>query len=139
MDIHTLGTGLRKEEEFVEILDHYLIEAFIDVRSFPRSKLPHYNRPYLEDLLIKNGISYHFMGKELGGFRKGGYERYTETSEFARAIERIEIYAQDKRSVIVCSETLPWKCHRRWIARELTKRGWHVIHILTVDRIWEPS
>lgn len=138
-DIYTLGTGLRKEEEFIEILNHYLIEGFFDVRSFPRSKLPHFSRGYLEDLLVKSGISYYFLGKELGGLRKGGYESYTETDAFSNAIDQIEKLAWEKRSVIVCAETFPWKCHRRWIARELTLRGWHVIHILNVDKVWEPS
>jgi len=75
--IYTLGTDRRSEEDFIEILLSYNIEVLIDVRSFPKSKIPTFNREYLEGLLEKEGIGYRFLGKELGGFRKGGYEAYT--------------------------------------------------------------
>ena len=138
MYIHTLGTSLRSEEEFVEVLRHYQIEAFLDVRSFPRSKLPTFNRDYLEELITKNGMEYHFLGKELGGFRKGGYEKYTRTDSFRKGIDRVEHLAQEKLSVIVCAEKLPWKCHRRFIAMELQKRGWKPVHIIETGKVWEP-
>ena len=138
MYIHTLGTSLRSEEEFVEVLRHYQIEAFLDVRSFPRSKLPTFNRDYLEELITKNGMEYHFLGKELGGFIKGGYEKYTRTDSFLKGIDRVEHLAQEKLSVIVCAEKLPWKCHRRFIAMELQKRGWKPVHIIETGKVWEP-
>ena len=139
MHIYTLGTSLRSEKEFVGILKRYKLEAFLDVRSFPRSKLPTFNRVYLEELITKNGLVYHFLGKELGGFRKGGYEKYTRSDAFQKGIDKVEQIAQAKVSVIVCAEKLPWKCHRRFIASKLQKRGWETVHIIEIDKVWEPQ
>ncbi len=136
--IYTLGTSRRTEEDFVEILNYYGIEVVIDVRRFPRSKLPTYNRDYLEGLLKDNRIEYLYLGAELGGFRKGGYLEYTETEEFSRGVEMLEETAVGRTSVILCAERFPWKCHRRWIARELAGRGWHVVHIIDKGKVWEP-
>jgi len=138
MRIYTLGTGRRTEEDFVEILNCYGIGALLDVRRFPRSKTPAYNRDYLEVLTRENGIEYHFLGDELGGFRKGGYQEYTRTDAFRKGIERLEHTARRRPSVVVCAERFPWKCHRRWIARELAARGWRVLHIIDKGKVWEP-
>jgi uncharacterized protein (DUF488 family) len=71
--IYTLGTDRRSEEDFVEILLAYNIQSLIDVRRFPRSKIPIFSRKNLELLLFREKLEYHFLGAELGGFRKGGY------------------------------------------------------------------
>ena len=137
--IYTLGTGLRSEEDFIEILLAYNIQSVIDVRSYPKSKIPVFNRENFEPLLNHEGIEYHFLGKELGGFRKGGYIAYTLTEEFNRGIELLESIAILKPSVIICAERFPWKCHRKWIARELQKRGWEVAHIIDKGKAWIPK
>ncbi len=137
--IFTLGTDRRSEEDFIEILLSQNVEALIDVRSFPKSKIAVFSRPNLEGLLKKEGIEYHYLGKELGGFRKGGYTEYIETDEFMRGIDVIESVAKGRLSVIICAERLPWKCHRKWISRELHKRGWHVEHIIDKGKIWVPK
>ncbi|HXX58464.1 MAG TPA: DUF488 domain-containing protein [Thermodesulfovibrionales bacterium] len=137
--IFTLGTDLRSEEDFVEILLSYGIEALVDVRSSPKSKIAVFSKANLEDLLRSEGIEYHFLGKELGGFRKGGYIAYTLTDAFVEGIGRLEALAQLRPSVIVCSERFPWKCHRKWISRELHKRGWEVEHIIDKGKVWVPK
>lgn len=137
--IFTIGTGLRSAEDFIETLLYYEVGAFLDVRSLPRSKMPHFNRQELSDLLAANGIAYHFLGRELGGFRKGGYAAYTATDEFSRGVSLAESIAREGTAVIACSEHFPWKCHRRWIARELHKRGWTVEHIIEKGKLWIPK
>lgn len=137
--IYTLGTSRRSWEDFIEILMAYGIECLVDVRSFPRSKLEHFRRENLEKSLVENGIEYRWLGKELGGLRKGGYEAHTQTELFREGIELVESVASEKLTVIVCAERFPWKCHRRWIARELQRRGWRVEHILEKDRVWVPG
>jgi uncharacterized protein (DUF488 family) len=137
--IYTLGTGRRSEEDFIEILLSYSIQALIDVRSLPRSKLPIFRKENLENLLRREGIDYHFLGKELGGFRKGGYTAYIITDDFKKGIELLESIAVVKTSVIVCAERFPWKCHRKWISRELHKRGWEVDHIIEKGKLWIPK
>jgi uncharacterized protein (DUF488 family) len=137
--VYTLGTDRRSEEDFVEILLDYDIKTLVDVRSFPKSKMPIFTRENLVNLLKKEGINYVFLGKELGGFRKGGYEAYTATEDFRRGVEMIEDIALSGASVIICAERFPWKCHRRWIARELHRRGWQVEHIIDKGKIWIPK
>jgi uncharacterized protein (DUF488 family) len=136
--IYTLGTGRRSEEDFIEILLSYGIERVIDVRTLPKSKNPAFTGDYLEDLLKREGIGYHFLGKELGGFRKGGFTAYTLTDAFIGGIEILESIALEGPSVIICAERFPWKCHRKWISRELHRRGWLVEHIIEKDRVWIP-
>ncbi len=137
-NIYTLGTGRRSREDFIEVLLGYGIEAYIDVRSFPRSKLPLFNRDALEEFLGMHGIQYHFFGKELGGLRKGGYAAYIATEDFNKGIDAVETIATEKTSVIACAEKFPWKCHRKWISRELHKRGWRIEHIIDKGKVWVP-
>jgi len=105
--IFTLGTSLRSFEDFIEIITNYEIEALIDVRSFPRSRLEHFSKSSLELSITKELMDYHFLGKELGGFRKGGYEAYTDTSEFIAGIVLLEGISIEKKTVIICSERFP--------------------------------
>jgi uncharacterized protein (DUF488 family) len=137
--IYTLGTNRRSEEDFIEILFAYNIQSLIDVRRFPRSKISIFRREKLEPFLNLEGIEYHFLGTELGGFRKGGYIAYTLTDDFRKGIDLLESIALTKISVIICAERFPWKCHRKWIARELHKRGWDVEHIIDKGKVWVPK
>ena len=137
--IYTLGTDRRSREDFIEILLSYGVEAFLDVRSFPRSKIPLFHRETLEELLPMHGIEYHFLGRQLGGLRKGGYVSFIVTEDFRKGIADVEEIAGLKKSVIVCAERFPWKCHRKWISRELQKRGWSVEHIIDKGKVWVPK
>lgn len=137
--IFTLGTGRRSEEDFVEILLAYGINAIIDVRSIPKSTNPAFTGQTLEALLKENLIDYYYLGRELGGIRKGGYALYTLTGDFKQGIERLEGIAENRLSAIICSEHFPWKCHRKWISRELHKRAWAVEHIIDKGKVWIPG
>lgn len=138
--IYTLGTSRRTEEDFIEILLAYGIACLIDVRRFPKSKIQGFSREDLVESLSLNGIKYYWLGEELGGFRKGGYEAYSQTGEFKKGISALEeIAGKEAVSVILCAERFPWKCHRRWIARELQRSGWHVKHIIDKGKVWEPK
>jgi uncharacterized protein (DUF488 family) len=137
--IYTLGTDRRSEEDFIEILLAYDISALIDVRSFPKSRVLIFTRENLKNLLCREGIAYHFLGKELGGFRKGGYVSYLMTDDFMQGIDLLESIAEKQTSVIICAERFPWKCHRKWISRELHKRGWQVEHIIDKGKVWIPA
>jgi len=137
--IYTLGTDLRTWEDFIEILLAYEIKAYIDVRSIPRSRIPAYSKRNLARELNNNGIEYHFFGPELGGLRKGGYTAYIITQDFLDGLARLEEIARNRVSVVACAERFPWKCHRKWISRELQKRGWMVEHIIDKGKLWIPK
>ena len=137
--IYSIGTSLRSAEDFMEIISAYGIMAVIDVRSYPRSKIEHFSRQPFSGLLQEGGIQYYFLGKELGGLRKGGYASYIITEEFHEGVRKLEAIAGKQTSVIVCAERFPWKCHRKWISLELHKHGWDVRHIIDKDKVWIPK
>lgn len=137
--IYTVGTSNYSKEDFLDLLYHYAVETVIDVRRFPKSKFEHFTRGNFASLLEKGGIHYLYLGKELGGFRKEGYEAYTSTTAFQKSIARLELTARKRVNAFVCAERLPWKCHRRFIASSLAQRGWQVVHIIDKDRAWKPK
>jgi len=137
--ICTIGTSNRSEEEFLRLLRTHEIEMVVDVRSFPTSKFPHFRREVLAQSLGEAGVGYAYLGRELGGYRKGGYEVYTQTHDYLQGIERLERIGSCCRCVALCAERLPWKCHRRFIGQSLQERGWKVVHIIEENRIWEPA
>ncbi len=137
--IYSLGTSNRTLEEFVKLLKSFAVEMVVDVRSYPTSKFLHFRKEFLLQSLGERGFGYFFLGKELGGYRQGGYEAYTQTLEYLVGIELLERMAFRCRCAILCAERLPWRCHRRFIGRSLQGRGWKVVHILETEKIWQDS
>jgi len=137
--LYTLGTSTRSEEEFIALLRHYRIETVVDVRSVPRSRFEHFTRENLERILEMEGFSYVYLGKELGGFRKGGYLAYTKTTPYQEGIRHLEEIGKEGIAAFFCAERFPWRCHRRFIASSLEERGWEVIHLIEKDRVWRPK
>lgn len=137
MEVFTLGTSNRSENEFLEILNYYKIKVVVDVRHFPTSKLfPHFKKENLEKFLKERGIDYYHLEK-LGGYRKEGYEEYTKTKDFEEGFKKLIEISEKKLTAIICAEKFPWKCHRAFIARKLEEKGIKVIHIIEKGRIWE--
>jgi uncharacterized protein (DUF488 family) len=135
--IFTLGTSNRSWQEFINLLRAYKIEMVIDVRSFPTSKFDHFKRESLNPSLGEAGFGYSYLGKELGGYRKEGYEAYTQTLPYLVGMELLERMSSRCRSAVLCAERLPWRCHRCFIGRSLQERGWEVTHIIDEKRIWK--
>ena len=99
------------------------------------SKAEHFKREKLEGWLGSFGISYIWLGDELGGFRKGGYERYMGSEGFRAGIERLMKIASKRRACIMCLEVSSKRCHRRFISQRLTSMGVKVTHILSAEKI----
>ncbi len=134
--IYSAGTSTRSEEEFIELLKSFGIRCVVDVRSFPTSRLEHFKGKNLELILKREGIRYVYLGNELGGFRKGGYEAHLLSETFRRGLEKMESIASAEPTLFICAERLPWRCHRRFIGNALKEKGWTVIHIIEKDRVW---
>ncbi len=127
--IYTIGHSTRSWKEFVKILKAYGIEIIVDVRRFPSSKkFPWFSKEHMEKALKGEGIKYFWI-EELGGYRKGGYANYTQTQEFEKGLEKLLEIAEKGKTAMLCSELLWWRCHRRYIADILVKRGTEVLHI----------
>lgn len=137
--VFTLGSSTRSAQEFLDLLARYHVEAIVDVRRFPTSRFEHFIKENLPPLLEENGIAYFYLGEELGGYRSRGYEAHMKSEEFEAGLARLQGVAQKKRVAIMCSERLPWRCHRRHIGRALQERGWEVHHLIDLDRVWIPK
>ena len=145
----TIGHSTRSLDEFIEILKSFQIEILVDVRSFPGSRrYPHFNREALQGPLGASGIDYIHL-PELGGRRRPlpdslnmawrnksfrGYADYMETDEFRDGIDQLLSLASNRRTVIMCSEAVWWRCHRSMISDYLKAKGVDVIHILAAGK-----
>ena len=122
-------------DEFVTLLHEHGIRQLVDVRRFPRSRRePQFNQETLARVLPARGVAYFWMGEELGGFRSGGYERYTETPTFRRGLEQLARHTTAARTAIMCAEGAWQRCHRRFIARRMAAIGYQVRHIVNVRK-----
>jgi uncharacterized protein (DUF488 family) len=128
--VWTIGHSNRSKEVFLEMLKEHGIQVLLDVRSFPTSKIEHFKRENMEKWLPENGIVYVWLGKELGGYRKGGYKRHMRTKLFRKGIKKLLEIASQKRTCIMCLEPNPKYCHRRFIAIHMERKGVKVIHII---------
>jgi uncharacterized protein (DUF488 family) len=137
--IYTIGTSNRTIEQFISLCKQFKLQAVVDVRRFPVSKFNHFKKDKLAATLRKGGIRYFYLGNLLGGFRKGGYGEFTRTPEFTEGIEELKKIALEFVTAFLCAEKFPWKCHRKFIALELVRKGWRVIHILDREKTWEPQ
>jgi len=140
MEIWDIGHSTRTEKEFMALLHKNRIEAVVDVRRFPSSKkFPHFEKVHLGKILGKNSIDYVWLGEKLGGFRKGGYENWIKTDEFASGINELERKAQKKRTAFMCAEADTTRCHRKFIIQFLELKGWTVHHIFSLSKRQDPS
>lgn len=59
-----------------------------------------------------------------------GYADYMQTPEFSSAVENLISLATTQRTVIMCSEAVPWRCHRSLVGDALLVRGVEVQDIM---------
>jgi uncharacterized protein (DUF488 family) len=149
LEIWTIGHSTRSAEEFLGLLAANKIEVLADVRRFAASrKYPHFGQADLSESLAKAGIKYAPF-PELGGRRRPrkdstntvwrnesfrGYADYMETGEFRAGIERLSNLAHRKRTALMCSEAVWWRCHRGLIADYLKSGGASVLHIVNAKK-----
>ncbi|MEU1367791.1 DUF488 domain-containing protein [Streptomyces sp. NPDC005803] len=145
--ICTVGHSTRAFDDMLELLRTNEISCLVDVRSFPSSrKFPQWNQQEIMDALPP-GIAYRWI-RELGGRRhtpKGvpsvngawrvkafrDYADYMASDDFERGLHELLDVAARERPAIMCSEAVPWRCHRRLITDALIVAGAEVVHIMS--------
>ncbi|KUN80989.1 DNA repair protein [Streptomyces bungoensis] len=145
--IWTVGHSTRDFDEMLTMLRNNEITHLVDVRSFPSSrKFPQWNQSAITEELPPD-IDYRWIPK-LGGRRhtpKGvpsangawevkafrDYADYMASDEFSEGLTELLELAGHGRPVIMCSEAVPWRCHRRLIADALIVAGAEVVHIVS--------
>ena len=141
LTVFTIGHSTHSYEHFLSLLRASEITAVADVRTTPFSRhFPHFNEGTLRSELKLDGISYVFLGKELGGRPSGpsfycdgvaDYEKMANTQMFASGIKRVIEGAKKFRVALMCSEHDPLDCHRcLLVARALCGEGVRLVHIL---------
>jgi uncharacterized protein (DUF488 family) len=136
----TIGHGDRTLEDLVDCLASFEVETVVDVRSYPTSRHhPRFSREELEPELTRRGFIYRWLGRELGGFRAGGYEAHMETELFAEGLRRLLGFAAEATTAILCAERNPTGCHRAHIAKAVEEKGVEVRHIITPGRTLSPG
>lgn len=147
----TFGHGTASQEELLRILVDAGVDVVIDVRRFPGSRRhPHVKREELTRWLPETGIEYRWE-ERLGGRRRPdgasphvglrnlsfrAYADHLTSDEFGTALDEVLEVAQRRTTVVMCSESVWWRCHRRLIADVVTlERGVPVRHLMHDGRL----
>lgn len=124
------------------------IELVLDVRTIPRSRTnPQYNQATFPQTLATFQLGYEHLpalggrrGKprevapEVNGFWINqsfhNYADYALGDEFREGFDQLLSIGHTRRCVLMCSEAVWWRCHRRIIADYLLSVGEDVFHLL---------
>ena len=149
----TFGHGTADEERIAGLLRGAGVAAVVDIRTAPGSRRhPHVARAELERWLPEHGIGYRW-DKRLGGFRRAapdspdtawrepmfrGYAAHMRQPGFLAALDEVLDQASARRTAVMCSESVWWRCHRRLVAdfTELARRV-PVRHLMHDGRLME--
>ncbi|MDY6931229.1 MAG: DUF488 domain-containing protein [Halobacteriota archaeon] len=141
--VYTIGHSNHDFDTFTQLIKG--VDVVVDLRSNPYSKyVPHFNKRDLKRGLEAIGIDYVFIkekgvGNILGGrpndeecyrSNKISYEVVKGKEWYKRGILGLIDISKEKRTVIMCSEEDPYRCHRHnLITESLLERGFTVVHI----------
>src|SRR5262245_53096414 len=139
--ILSIGHSNHALAQFIALIEGAGVSAIADVRSRPVSRwVPHFNKKPLEATLAERGISYLYLGHELGGrpddssLMKSGkpdYAAMARSLSFAAGLKRVIDASVNDVVALLCAERDPVDCHRfLLIGRELAARGIAIAHIL---------
>ncbi len=140
-ELYTVGHSTHSFQKLVGLLQRHNVNAVADVRSSPYSRMnPQFNRETLSEAFRRHGITYVFLGEELGARPSdsscyaGGrvqYELLAATELFQKGLHRVAKGAERYCLTLLCAEKDPTFCHRMiLISRLLVERGRSVTHIL---------
>ncbi|HXW82289.1 MAG TPA: DUF488 domain-containing protein [Acidimicrobiales bacterium] len=145
VELLTIGHGTLGQADLTSLLHVGEVGLLVDVRTAPGSRRhPHVARAALEQWLPEAGIAYEWEPR-LGGWRKAdpaspnlalrnesfrGYADYMRSEAFWAALDEVLALAAGRRTAVMCSESVYWRCHRRLIAdAAVIGRGARVSHL----------
>jgi uncharacterized protein (DUF488 family) len=149
----TVGHSTAGRDRLAGLLLGARIAAVVDVRTAPGSRRnADVGRRELARWLPERGVANRWE-KDLGGFRRTaadspdvvwrndsfrGYAGYARDPLFLAAMDRLLRKAGERRTAVMCSEAVWWRCHRRIIADfALLARGVPVLHLMPDGRLAE--
>lgn len=144
--LFTIGHSTQSIEAFCAPLTAHGVATLADIRSIPGSnRNPQFHAEALAASLAGLGITYIHLG-ELGGRRNRqrevderlnaawrnrsfrNYADYTTTADFDTGLS--DLLALDGPIVYMCSEAVPWRCHRTIVSDNLVAHGHEVTHLI---------
>lgn len=145
-ELLTVGHGAGSAEALGDLLRAADVAALVDIRIAPGSRRhPHFAGAALAQWLPSYDVRYSWE-RRLGGYRKPaperpdvalrnasfrGYAGWMRGEEFRAALSAMLAAAADEITVVMCSETLWWHCHRRLVADAVElAHGLRVQHLL---------
>jgi len=148
--IYTIGHSTRSVAKLVELLRRQDIRTVVDIRRFPRSAHnPQFNAETVASELAGSAIAYVHEPR-LGGRRHNtvidgenagwrntslrAFADYMATTEFQGGLTKISELSRGGPLAIMCSEAVPWRCHRSLVADALLACGREVFDIIG-DRV----
>lgn len=144
--VFTVGHSTHPQEHLIGLLVQHGITAVCDIRSKPYSRMnPQFNREEIKRQLRIAGLSYVFLGHELGArsadpsaYEQGKvhYEKLALTDLFQQGLARVREGLKSYRIALMCAEKDPLECHRSvLVARHLAGLGTRVEHIHADGRL----
>lgn len=144
--IYTIGHSTHSIEKLIHLLSSQFVSTIVDVRSTPYSRYnPQFNRESLISKLNRAGISYVFMGSELGARTediscyvdgKVQYSLLAQSGPFQKGLSQITERAKGQKIALMCAESDPLTCHRSiLICRRLADYGMEIKHILSNGQV----
>jgi uncharacterized protein (DUF488 family) len=138
--LFTIGHSNHPIERFLALVRQHGVETIADVRSRPYSRfVPHFGKERLAHILADEGLTYLFLGQELGGKPvqddppqvRLDYRARIEEPSFRRGIKALLDAARDRPTALMCRERDPLDCHRlHLICRYLRPTALDIRHIL---------
>nr|WP_274607005.1 DUF488 domain-containing protein [Agrococcus sp. KRD186] len=146
----TFGHGRLDGEGLRTLLAGAGVELVVDIRRFPGSRAnPAASRDAIEQELGTGGIDWRWE-ERLGGRRRltkeqdaaspdgwwrvaafRAYAEWTRTPEFAAGLAAVLADAGERRTAVMCSEAVWWRCHRRVVADVASVlHGAEVLHLM---------
>lgn len=144
--LFTIGHSTQSSEAFCAQLTEHGVATLADIRSIPGSnRNPQFHAEALAAALTNVGITYVHIA-ELGGRRNRqrqvderinaawrnrsfrNYADYTTTPDFDAGLR--ELVGLDGPIAYMCSEAVPWRCHRTIVSDNLVARGHDVTHLM---------
>ncbi len=147
--VFTIGHSTRDFSEVLAMLRGSAVTDLVDVRSFPSSrKFPQWNQDSITAALPAD-IGYRWI-RDLGGRRHTpvglpspngawrvkafrSYADYMATDGFRSGLAELLRIANESVPAIMCSEAVPWRCHRRLITDALIVAGAEVFDIMSAS------
>lgn len=140
----TIGHSTLALTDFLGALRQCGCVRLVDVRRYPGSRRnPQFGQDVLFRELEAAGIE-AIWREGLGGRRtprensmnRGwrnesfrGYADYMQTAEFEAEMDWLMVLPELERTVVMCAEAVPWRCHRSLIGDAVLARGGEVSDI----------